>query len=59
MNTLLDTESVKVYTVGIVGVVSAATFNQMVAAMVGIVTIFYILIKIVKQLRDWNRPDKE
>lgn len=55
-----DGDTCKVLGAGLTG----GTFTNMspdkqAAFFVGVMTCVYIGIKIVKQIRDWNKPDKE
>jgi hypothetical protein len=44
---------------GIGGTWSGLSADKQMGIAVGLVTVIYIVIKIVKQLRDWKRPDKD
>lgn len=41
------------------GTIAGLSADKLVGVIVGVVTIIYITIKAAKQLRDWDKPDKD
>lgn len=53
-----DAEGCRVYLAAFAGI-TLPQLNLMIGTMVGIVSFFYIGAKLIKQIRDWNKPDKD
>lgn len=54
-----DAECCKVLAAGGIGTFSSLPFDKQLAIISFSITSLYMLVKLVKQLRDFNKPDKD
>lgn len=56
LQSFFDRETQSVIGMGTIGtIVGSITLSGIVAVLTGL----YVLVKLIKQLRDWKRPDKD
>ena len=53
-----DAEGIRVYVAAALGI-TLPQINLAIGSAVGVVSFFYISCKLIKQLRDWKKPDKD
>jgi hypothetical protein len=58
LKSFFDAESCRVYFAGATGTAAGLSVHQAISIAVGAVTFLYIMVKLIKQLRDWRRPDE-
>ena len=53
-----DAEGVRVYVAALAGI-TLPQINLAIGSAVGVISFLYISCKLFKQIRDWNKPDKD